>query len=253
MKDITIIGSGNVAHHLIHYVQNSSALNLRQIYARSPEKIIFPEISRSLIVSDVQELVESDLYIIAVSDNSIKEVSNQLPFQDRLVVHTSGTASMDILNTKNKRGVFYPLQTFSKAKEINFRTIPLCIEAESKAVLEEITSLAVQFSDRIYEISSEQRKSIHVSAVFVNNFVNHLYALGDQICKDNQVPFDILKPLIEETAAKIQTLTPLEAQTGPAIRRDTQTIEKHLAFLDQNIPLKNLYLTLTESIQNYNV
>lgn len=253
MKDIAILGSGNVAHHLIRYVQNSLSLNLQQIYARNPEKVIISGLDVSKIITDLDQLQEADLYIIAVSDDAIGELSDRLPFENRLVVHTSGTAPLEVLNAKNRRGVFYPLQTFSKTKEVDFKTIPMCLEAGTDNDFETIKYIAEQFSDFVYQISSAQRKSIHVSAVFVNNFVNHMYVLGNKICDEHNIPFQILKPLIKETADKIVSLKPIDAQTGPALRRDSKTIEKHLAFLDENIHLKNLYLTLTESIQNYNV
>ncbi len=253
MKDITILGSGNVAHHLIRYVQNSHSLNLQQIYARSPEKIILSGLDVSKIITDLNQLQEADLYIIAVSDDAIGELSDRLPFENRLVVHTSGTAPIEVLNAKNRRGVFYPLQTFSKNKEVDFKTIPMCLEADTDDDFETIKYIAEQFSDHVYQISSVQRKSIHVSAVFVNNFVNHMYVLGNKICDEHNIPFQILQPLIKETADKIVSVRPIDAQTGPAVRKDSKTIEKHLAFLDENIDLKNLYLTLTESIQNYNV
>ncbi|WP_448606776.1 Rossmann-like and DUF2520 domain-containing protein [Paenimyroides ceti] len=253
MKDITILGFGNVAHHLIRYVQNSHSLNLQQIYARSPEKIILSGLDVSKIITDLNQLQEADLYIIAVSDDAIGELSDWLPFENRLVVHTSGTAPIEVLNAKNRRGVFYPLQTFSKNKEVDFKTIPMCLEADTDDDFETIKYIAEQFSDHVYQISSVQRKSIHVSAVFVNNFVNHMYVLGNKICDEHNIPFQILQPLIKETADKIVSVKPIDAQTGPAVRKDSKTIEKHLAFLDENIDLKNLYLTLTESIQNYNV
>jgi len=253
MKDITILGSGNVAHHLIRYVQNSHSLNLQQIYARSPEKIILSGLDVSKIITDLNQLQEADLYIIAVSDDAIGELSDRLPFENRLVVHTSGTAPIEVMNAKNRRGVFYPLQTFSKNKEVDFKTIPMCLEADTDDDFETIKYIAEQFSDHVYQISSVQRKSIHVSAVFVNNFVNHMYVLGNKICDEHNIPFQILQPLIKETADKIVSVKPIDAQTGPAVRKDSKTIEKHLAFLDENIDLKNLYLTLTESIQNYNV
>ncbi|MDN3706437.1 DUF2520 domain-containing protein [Myroides ceti] len=253
MKDITILGSGNVAHHLIRYVQNSHSLNLQQIYARSPEKIILSGLDVSKIITDLNQLQEADLYIIAVSDDAIGELSDRLPFENRLVVHTSGTAPIEVLNAKNRRGVFYPLQTFSKNKEVDFKTIPMCLEADTDDDFETIKYIAEQFSDHVYQISSVQRKSIHISAVFVNNFVNHMYVLGNKICDEHNIPFQILQPLIKETADKIVSVKPIDAQTGPAVRKDSKTIEKHLAFLDGNIDLKNLYLTLTESIQNYNV
>lgn len=202
----------------------------------------------SKITSDYQSLVEADLYIIAVSDDAIAPISTQLPFENRLVVHTSGSVSIDALDHKNRKGVFYPLQTFSKNKALDFSTIPLCLESETD--YEFLENVAKSISNEVYKINSEQRKSMHVAAVFVNNFVNHLYQIGNEICEENKVSFEILKPLLLETAQKVLTLTPAAAQTGPAIRNDQKTIASHLAFLT-NENHKNTYKLLTQSIQNH--
>src|SRR5690606_37608456 len=162
-----------------------------------------------------------DITLISVTDNAIEQVSGAIPYNDSLVVHTSGTTALEVLNDKNRKGVFYPLQTFSKNKEIDFKEVPLCLEAENEVYLNELKNLAKQLSDNVFEISSEQRKSLHVAAVFVSNFTNHLYSIGNEICNENNISFNILKPLIKETADKINYLSPKEAQTGPAVRFDT--------------------------------
>jgi len=193
--------------------------------------------------------VKADLYVIAVFDDAIAKVSAQLPFENRLVVHTSGSVSLDALDKKNRKGSFYPLQTFSKKAEVDFSQIPIFLESENETDFELLEKVAEVISNKVYKINSEQRKALHVSAVFVNNFVNHLYQIGNEICVENKVPFEVLKPLILETANKVMRLSPKEAQTGPAIRNDKQTIASHLDFLlDEN--QKNIYKTLTQSIQN---
>jgi predicted short-subunit dehydrogenase-like oxidoreductase (DUF2520 family) len=154
------------------------------------------------------------------------------------------------LNKENRKGVFYPVQSFSKNKAVNFKTIPIGIEAENESDLKIIEKVAKSISNAVFTIDSEQRKALHVAAVFVNNFVNHLYQIGQEICLDNQIAFEILKPLIQETAEKINTISPREAQTGPAIRKDKNTIDTHLAFLSKENQ-KNIYKTLTQSIQEY--
>jgi predicted short-subunit dehydrogenase-like oxidoreductase (DUF2520 family) len=154
---------------------------------------------------------------------------------------------MEILDAKNRRGVFYPLQTFTKNKAINFKEIPICLESEMEIDFFIIKKLAQSISNSVQSISSEQRKALHVAAVFVCNFVNHLYKIGNDICKENQLSFEILKPLIVETAQKIIQLTPENAQTGPAKRNDTATINSHLNFLsDEN--QKEIYKLITKSI-----
>ncbi|MFH7001344.1 Rossmann-like and DUF2520 domain-containing protein [Flavobacterium bizetiae] len=248
MIRITIIGSGNVAQHLIKAFTKSELVEIVQVYSRKKETLS-SLIEFDKITSDFEELQESDLYIIAVSDKAIADVSKQLPFQNRIVVHTSGAASLDVLDAKNRKGVFYPLQTFSKNKEIDFSIIPLCLEAENTFDFRVLETVAKSISNAVFAINSDQRKALHVAAVFVNNFTNHLYQIGQEICTEHKVPFEILKPLIQETAEKINTLNPVDAQTGPAKRNDSVTIESHLAYLN-NENQKNIYKLLTQSIQD---
>ena len=153
-----------------------------------------------------------------------------------------------MLPNSARSGVFYPLQTFSKDREVDFENIPLCVEAKNLEDLVLLKKLAKAISKSVYEISSEQRKSLHLAAVFVNNFTNHLYHIGNEICRKNKLPFDILKPLILETASKVNTLPPIEAQTGPAKRNDEETIEKQLDQL-QNREQREVYQILTNSIK----
>jgi predicted short-subunit dehydrogenase-like oxidoreductase (DUF2520 family) len=246
MISVIIIGSGNVAQHLISAFAKSDSVEVIQAFARDKNSLTHLLDSQQ-IIHDFSKLKEADLYIIAISDNAITEVSTQLPFLNRLVVHTSGSIPMNELNSKNRKGVFYPLQTFSKSKEINFEEVPICLETEIEKDYQILETVAKAISNKIYAISSIQRKAIHVSAVFVCNFVNHLYQIGNEICIENNIPFAILKPLIEETASKIKTLSPLDAQTGPAKRNDSQTINTHLNFLT-NENQKEIYKLLTKSI-----
>jgi predicted short-subunit dehydrogenase-like oxidoreductase (DUF2520 family) len=248
MIRITLIGSGNVAQHLIKAFTKSEGIEIGQVFSRKKESLVHL-IESDKIVTRFSDLKAADLYVISISDNAISEVSEQLPFQNQLVVHTSGTSSIAILSSKNRRGVFYPLQTFSIAKPVDFSTIPICLEAENQTDYSILETVADSISNAVFSISSEQRKAIHISAVFVNNFTNHLYQIGQQICEEHLVPFEILKPLILETAEKIKTLTPVDAQTGPAKRHDSTTIEAHLNYLtDEN--QRNIYKILTQSIQN---
>lgn len=248
MIRITLIGSGNVAQHLIKAFSKSEAVEIVQVFSRKKETLT-SLMDYDKIVNDFENLKEADLYIIAVSDNAIAEVSQQLPFNNQLVVHTSGTVSIEALDNKNRKGVFYPLQTFSKNKEIDFSVIPICLEAENTFDFRILETVAKGISNAVFPINSEQRKALHIAAVFVNNFTNHLYQIGQEICDENQVSFEILKPLIQETAEKIKTLDPIDAQTGPAKRYDSSTIEAHLSYLT-NENQKNIYKILTQSIQH---
>lgn len=248
MIKVVIIGSGNVAHHLIKICEETETIDLIQVVVRN--KIAVQQlVPATKIITDYQLIAQASVYILAVSDKAIPEVSEKLPFQNRLVVHTSGASEMTIINSKNRKGVFYPLQTFSKNKNILFNEIPICLETQFPDDYTLLETLAQQISQKVLPISSSQRKSLHLAAVFVCNFVNHLYHIGHEICIENQVPFEILHPLIQETAAKIQNLLPSEAQTGPAIRNDTQTIQNHLDLL-HNQTNKELYKLITKSIQN---
>ncbi|MDA6068901.1 F420-dependent NADP oxidoreductase [Flavobacterium sp. AC] len=248
MIRITLIGSGNVAQHLIKTFTKSELVEIVQVFSRKKETLA-SLIEFDKIVNDFEDLKEADLYIIAVSDKAIADVSKQLPFQNRIVVHTSGAASLDVLDSKNRKGVFYPLQTFSKSKEIDFSTVPLCLEAENTFDFRVLETVAKSISNAVFAINSDQRKALHVAAVFVNNFTNHLYQIGQEICEEHQVPFEVLKPLIKETAEKINTLDPVDAQTGPAKRHDSNTIEAHLEYLTKENQ-KNIYKILTQSIQD---
>jgi predicted short-subunit dehydrogenase-like oxidoreductase (DUF2520 family) len=246
MISISILGSGNVAQQLVSAFEKADNIQLVQVFSRKQNAI--STLSKSVsIIQDYNQLESVDLFIIAVSDDAIANVSEQIPFQNKLVVHTSGSVSMESLSNANRKGVFYPLQTLSKTKEINFKEVPLCLEAATTSDRELLHKVASSISNQVYDIDSTQRQSLHVAAVFVNNFSNHLFQIGASICKENGVPFDILKPLIKETADKINFLLPEEAQTGPAKRRDTTTLNKHLDFLtDSN--QKEIYKLITKSI-----
>lgn len=235
MIKVAIVGTGNMSHHLNKVITNANDTSVVQIIN-----------SRKKIQENTANI--PDIYIIAVSDDAINTVAKQLKNTKSLVVHTSGSISIDSLPMNIRRGVFYPLQTFSKQSEVNFKKVPICLEVEKHDDMILLKKLANALSDFVYEISSEQRKSIHLAAVFVNNFTNHLYHIANEICDENQVPFKILKPLITETAQKIESLSPIEVQTGPAKRNDNETIKKHLNQL-KNKEYKKLYTVLTKSIQ----
>jgi predicted short-subunit dehydrogenase-like oxidoreductase (DUF2520 family) len=252
MIKVSIIGSGNVAQHLIVALQNSiingAEMELIQVYTRQ-KSTLSHLLDFNKITDDWKTLVEADLFIIAVSDEAISTVSEQIPYKNKLVVHTSGGISLEAIASNNRKGVFYPLQTFTKNNAVDFKIIPICIESQNASDYQLLQNVAQAISDSVFAINSEQRKALHVAAVFVNNFTNHLYKIGNDICIENNVPFEILKPLIQETAEKITQLSPNKAQTGPAIRNDIETINAHLSFLsDEN--QKNIYNILTQSIQN---
>ena len=252
MIKIGIIGSGNVAQHLILALQKSIAdgaeIEITTVFSRRKDALS-NLLDSNIICSDWDNLKEADLYLIAVSDTAISEVSGKLPFKNKLVVHTSGAVPLEVINPNNRKGVFYPLQTFSKKVPVDFKIIPICIESENATDLEILKKVANSISESVFEINSKQRKALHVAAVFVNNFTNNLYKIGSDICIENNIPFEILFSLIKETAEKITRLTPIDAQTGPAKRNDVETINSHLSFLT-NENQKTIYKILTQSIQN---
>jgi len=246
MISVVIIGSGNVAKHLIHAFSKIDNINLKQVYARKlgDESLMKSNIP---ITNDLSFLVDADITIIAVSDDAIADISCDI--KNSLVVHTSGSVEMNALKNPKNKGVFYLLQSFSKEKKVNFSNIPICLEAENENDLNKLEKLASLLQGNIYHLSSLQRKKIHVAAVFVNNFTNHMYTIAHNICEEHNVPFNILQPLIEETSQKIKNLTPKEAQTGPAKRNDMETIKNHLNLLSKS--QQELYLKITQSIQNH--
>ena len=184
----------------------------------------------------------------SLSVRTISTLSTMLPFENRLVAHTSGSVNIHDLDKKNRRGVFYPLQTFSKEVPIDFNDVPICLEALDKNDLDILIHLAEAIGSPWYKISTEQRQTLHVAAVFVNNFTNQLYRIAHEISDAKNINFEILKPLISETAKKIQEVSPYMAQTGPAKRNDKKTIKKHLKLLEKENH-KAIYELLTESIK----
>ena len=246
MIKVVIIGAGNVASHLYQSFSKAEQLDVIQVYNRNPDHLDFVEDPEKR-TSDLKKLKQADLYLIAIKDEAIEELVQNLQISSGLIAHTSGSQDMNVLSDFENYGVFYPLQTFSKNKEVNFQEVPLCLEANSEANLQFLKKIAELVSSNQYEVNSEQRRALHVSAVFVNNFSNHLFALADDYCRKNNLPFEILRPLIKETFTKIETLDPYSAQTGPALRDDKKTINAHLELLDED--RKKIYTILTESIQ----
>ncbi len=247
MIRVVLLGAGNIATHLLYAFTEAAKIEVVQLYARS-EKSLLPFKNTVATTSTLGNLAMADVYIIAVADDAIAEVSKKLLVKNALVVHTSGSVSMNTLKGKFRKGVFYPLQTFTKEITVDFSTIPICLEAAHNEDLLILEKLASAISDAVYFIDSKQREHLHIAAVFVNNFTNHMYHIGQQICDQSEVPFEVLKPLIQETAVKLTKVSPLEAQTGPAKRKDTQTITKHLDQLPKNF--KEIYSLLTKSISD---
>lgn len=247
---ISIIGAGNLATQLGITLHKEGYL-ISQVYSRtSKSAVILSKKLNAKPISDFKKLsTDSSIYIIAVKDDAIESIAKQLKLKDKIVVHTSGSVPMNVLKKCSKNyGVFYPLQTFSKNKTAEFKTIPICIEANNTSTSTTLQYFAKSISGNVQKVNSEQRKKIHLAAVFACNFSNHMYAIAESILAKNKLSLDLLKPLIEETANKIKDNKPNAVQTGPAIRKDKKTLEAHLKLLSKEKDLQKIYSLISGSI-----
>lgn len=247
MLKVILIGTGNISKFLFDVLNVHPSVNLVQVVGRNKQALEY--FAKSTPVSrNFEKLMEADVYILAINDSAISEVAHQLDINKGMLVHTAGSVSMEALPAKLRRGVLYPLQSLSGSIPEKIREIPLCVEASSEEDYQLLEKLAYCISNRVEHINSEERRQLHLAAVFANNFSNHMFCLASEICKDHGVPFDLLRPLIRESCNKIMKLTPHEAQTGPARRGDQETIDEHLEMLKES-RLQKIYSTLSESIQ----
>lgn len=247
MITLSLLGAGNVGTHLFDAFNKAKDIDVKQWYARDIEQI-YDYNNVVAITDELNDLEPADIYVLAVSDDAIAELSSKLPFEDRLVVHTSGSLNIHELDRKHRRGVLYPLQTLSKGNYVDFAKVPLCIEAFIKEDLEILKTVAKYVGSPFFKINTEQRQTLHLAAVFVNNFNNQIYRVAHEICESKNIEFEVLKPLIQETANKIEHLSPYQAQTGPAMRRDKKTLKRHLKLIESEHH-KAIYKLLTQSIQ----
>jgi predicted short-subunit dehydrogenase-like oxidoreductase (DUF2520 family) len=255
---VCIFGSGKVATHLARRLFKKGVF-ITQVFSRNPEhaSLLAEKVSASPISDYSMVAGGQDLYIIAVSDDAIaqvaKGISNKLGPHGAFIVHTSGATPGAILQPFTKRfGVLYPLQTFSSAVEPDWDSIPICIDANSLVDIHSLESLGNTIGKKtVVRISDEKRAMLHVAAVFANNFTNHMLHLAWRIARENDLDFDILKPLIRETIRKIEEESPAGMQTGPALRGDDKTIEAHLELLEKEPSIREVYQVLTQSIQQH--
>jgi predicted short-subunit dehydrogenase-like oxidoreductase (DUF2520 family) len=248
---IVIFGSGNVAWVFGHLFRHAGQQVL-QVIARNPDtgKALASSLSvpYSSAVSDADK--DADVYLLAVSDNALYSLPAQLPLSRAIVVHTAGAVGMEVLQNHARCGVLYPLQSMQYKPAITDLAIPLLVYGNDDAATATITQLAQSISSTVQQLNDEQRLALHLAAVLVNNFTNHLYALASNFCKEQQVPFELLYPIITHTATQIKGQEPHSLQTGPALRQDTATMQKHIMLLQKYPGLRNLYLKLSESIIN---
>ena len=225
-----LIGSGNVASHLGLALEQAGHRVVR-VGGRS----------RTMPIPQ-----DADLYVIAVTDSAIATVAEQIGDVPGLVVHTAGSVPMSVL-PQRCRGVLYPLQTFTKGRPVDMRSVPLFVESEGGEEL--LLEVANQLSDRVIRMDSERRRYLHLAAVFCNNFTNHMFRITEELLSQHDIPFDVMLPIIDETARKVHSLSPAQAQTGPAVRWNQGVLEAQLNLLERD-DLKQLYQIISKSIHH---
>lgn len=252
MKRVVIIGSGNVAEALaLALAHTPPPYKLIQVYARNTARARqLAQRSGASWASTPELLAEADLYLMAVSDDQIENLSQQLNFGEGIVAHTAGSVSLEVLSEEiSNRGVFYPLQTFTQGRHVSFVQIPLCIEGENSHTYETLYQLAHSLSNRVIQTTQTDRTYLHLAAVFACNFTNHLYAVAQEMLSAQGIDPHVLNPLITETSAKaLDADCAARVQTGPARRGDNKTLEKHLKLLAKTPELEILYKQLSQQI-----
>jgi len=247
---ITIIGSGNVATHLAAAFKNAGH-QIVQVYSRDAQHAaLLAYHVKADAINNLQRIdPETDLFVVAVKDDAIVPIARELAKFKKLTVHTSGATDLATLAAIiPEAGVFYPLQTFSKEKEIDFWSVPLCIEGADEGTMVKLEHLARTISNNVYRINSQQRKVLHLAAVFACNFPNYLYDVARNLLAQSDMNFEMLRPLILETAEKVQHNLPADVQTGPAVREDELTMANHLQMLKDKPQLKTIYELLSQGI-----
>lgn len=246
---IIFIGAGNLATNLAIELKEHS-FSIIQVYSRTSDsaKLLANKIGCEATTSIKDIKSDADLYIFSVKDDALTSLLGQMPENNGIWIHTAGSVSIDIFSGYHSRyGVIYPFQTFSKTRRVNFSEIPFFIEANTQKTLHTLYEFSKVISKKVIDLPSDKRKYLHLTGVFACNFVNHLYRISEDILKNEEISFDLILPLIEETASKVKSLTPQEAQTGPAIRYDEGIINKHLSLLTDG-RRKEIYRLMSEDI-----
>lgn len=250
MRRIAIIGAGNLATQIAMALQQCGN-EIVSVYSRTEKsaRLLADKLSCSYTTAIAEVPTDAHLYLFAVKDSVLAEVITQMPPTSGVWAHTAGSIPLSIFAESSHQayGVFYPLQTFSKARSLDVSIVPFFIEGESIETTATLFEVAQMLSNHVYKADSTQRKGLHLAAVFACNFTNHMYHIAADILAEQELPFEALLPLINETANKVTTITPQEAQTGPAVRYDENVINRHISLLHNN-QLKELYSMLTNSI-----
>ena len=239
MKKIILIGAGNVAHHLGLSLFGAGHQIIQVISKTQNSAKRLAEKLNAELETDITKIRKADFVIIAVNDDTVAAVASQI--KNMPFAHTSGSVCL-----KNG-GVFYPLQTFSKSVSVEMKKVPFCISADDKGFENTLLEVAKSISNFVYIINEKQRKTFHLAAVFACNFSNQMYAVAEDLLKESDLDFEMLKPLIVETANKIIKNSPSSAQTGPAQRKDLKTIENQIDLLE-DADLKSIYKLITNQI-----
>ncbi len=249
---IVLIGAGNVATHLGKRLQKKGHEILQVISKTDKSGRELSLLFNIPFASDLKKInTGADMYILCVPDAEIERIAASLKLPNKLVLHTSGSIGMDVLKTiSNNAGVLYPLYSFSKQVKVSFSSVPFLVEGSNKQTLQVVTQFATSMGKNVTPVNSTERQKIHLSAVFVNNFSNFLYAQAyDYLKKEKQNHFHLLQPLIKQTVKKIKTQPPSQVQTGPARRNDTVTLKKHMELLEKYPDQKQVYKLLTALIK----
>ncbi|MFP3859519.1 MAG: Rossmann-like and DUF2520 domain-containing protein [Bacteroidales bacterium] len=251
--EIVFLGAGNLATNLALNLKEAG-YNIKQVYSRTIQSARdLADITNAAYTNNLSQVAdEADLFIVAVKDDAIEEVLKDIKIKKGLLVHTAGSVPLDVLSKYHGDfGVFYPLQTFSKQKRVEFNNIPICLEANSGKNMALLDTIAGKLTNRVYHLSSEERLYIHIAAVFACNFTNFMFVSAERLLKEKNIPFSIIHQLIRETTEKAYQGSPASLQTGPAIRNDRKTIDKHLKLLADDELFQNLYRFVSNTIIQY--
>ncbi len=244
---VVILGSGNVATNLALSLKDKC--EVVQIFSRTIDNALMlaKEVGCDA-TNDLKKLYKkADIYIISVKDDAISSIIDSTPSNGALWVHTSGSTPIEVFEGKREKyGVLYPMQSFSKSRIVDMSEVHIFIEGNCDKVTREINDFASSISENIHEATSQERQQLHVAAVFACNFANHMFTLSSEVLSEAGLPFDAMLPLIKTTVEKLDHMTPQESQTGPAARGDTKIIEKHLSSL--NGDKREIYKLLSDSI-----
>ena len=255
-NSLVIVGSGKLAKQFIkHFIQHS--LHLKQVISRSNKKKLSKKFPKQFHIENKLSKIDpfANIYLIVVNDDSIKDIVQHWPFQldqKQVILHCSGSITSNIFEPiSENHGVMWPIQSFSNQKKINWKTIPICITANNKFSKNKIKQLSLKLTQKITLVDDDKRGKLHLAAVILNNFSNHLFVLVEEYLVKNDLKFDLLIPIIQETITLLDSNLPISLQTGPAIRGDHETIKKHLKILKKNTTLKTLYQLMSDSIQSH--